>query len=601
MAILRSKAAASAIIGIYRLLLFIFVMCVLYFGQSLLVPLTVAGLLAFLLSPLAKIFEKWLGRIAGIFIVLIMFLITLSIIIYVLTNQIVEFTNELPIYRVNIESRLNSFNISQNSGLTKILDEVEKLKSYLPGQNNLPKTSVRNAAPINIVETTSFDLISIIKHILGSLADIIGMTGLILLLMTFMLFNREDIRGRFIRLIGSRRLGRTTRAINDASERVFHFLFMKLLINIFFGIVIAIGLYFIGIPNPILWGGFAALLRFIPYLGVVIAAVIPCLLALAISENWIAPILTIGLFGLLDFIASNIMEPLLFSSRTGISSLALIVSAVFWFLLWGPIGLLLSIPLTVCIVVMGRHIPSLEFLSIILSDEEALPLHQEYYQRLIAVELPEATHLINNYLKSNSLVNLYDSIYIPILGSAQTDHQKEFIDDDQLAYFYLNIQDILEETHNHFEAKKVSVQSSEDKQSLSALPEYKVLCIPAGSEPDALASIMLAQLLKDRFFAVETLMENIKMDEIINYVEKNNYDAVCISLVAPAPLMKARILFMLLHRRFPQLKIILGLWGDYEITTEMQEKLKALGIYSIVLLLSQAIDQLEKLRQTQLE
>lgn len=594
----RSKAATSAIVGIYRLLLFVFIMGCLYFGRSLLIPLTVAALITFLLSPLVKIFERWLGRIIGIFIVLIMFSISLAIISYELSNQIVEFSNKLPSYQVNIENRLNTFNISQNKTVTQIVDTTDKFKKHFLGQNNTALSkSMRISTPANenIIGSASVDVISLIKNILGSVADIIGLTGLVILLVIFMLFYREDIRGRFIRLIGSRRIGATTRAIDDASERIIHFLFMKLLVNIFYGIIISIGLYFIGVPNAILWGGMAALLRFIPYLGAMIAAIVPCLLALTISTNWIIPLLTISLFGILDLITGNVIEPLVFSSGTGISSLALIVSAVFWTLLWGPIGLLLSIPLTVCIVVMGRHISSLSFLNILLSDEEALSLHEECYQRLIAVEIPEAMILINNYLKTNSLMALYDSIFIPMLGSAESDHQQECIDDDQLAYFYQNIQDILEEIRQNSEVQRISAKSDLDKQ-LPAFPVYKVLCVSAGTESDKIANIMLTQLLKDQAFDAENLVENLKNKDILNYVENGHYDAICISLVAPASLMKARALFTLLHQHFPNLKIILGLWGSSEITTKMEERLKVLGIHVVALSLSQAVLQLEKLR-----
>ncbi len=340
MAMIRSKAAASAIVGIYYLLLFVFIMGCLYYGQSLLIPLTLAALFAFLLSPLVTRIERWLGRVFSIMLVVLSFLFITGMISYVLTNQLIEFSNKLPTYRGNIESKLNYFHLREDNGFIQVLDTVAKWKNHLPNPvnpdlQNAGGKEVNAPTPVKVVESSSLDLTMLIKIFISSTVNILESTGLIFILVIFMLFNREDLRGRVIRLIGPRRISSTTRAIDDASQRISQFLFMKLLINLAYGFIIAIGLYFIGIPNAILWGGLAALLRFIPYLGAWISALIPCILSLAISPNWITPLLTIGLFGALDIVVANVIEPLFFSAGTGISSLALIVSAVFWTLLWG--------------------------------------------------------------------------------------------------------------------------------------------------------------------------------------------------------------------------------------------------------------------------
>ena len=226
--------------------------------------------------------------------------------------------------------------------------------------------------PVRIVEPDS-RLPQMLQSAATGLLGPLGTAGLVLLLLIFMLLQREDLRGRMIRLIGQGRfISATTRAMDDAAKRVARYLSMQLLVNLMFGVSIAIGLYFIGIPNAMLWGAFAALMRFIPYVGAWIAAAVPLLLSFAVTTNWISPLLVLGLFVVLELINANALEPWLYGASTGVSSVALIISAVFWTWLWGPVGLLLSTPLTVCLAVMGRHVPKLEFLSVLLSEEEAL-------------------------------------------------------------------------------------------------------------------------------------------------------------------------------------------------------------------------------------
>ena len=229
--------------------------------------------------------------------------------------------------------------------------------------------------------------LQLLQVILSPLLGPLGTAGLVILLVIFMLLKREDLRSRLIRLIGQGRISATTRAMEDAGQRVSRYLLMQFLVNVTFGIAVAVGLFFIGMPNAILWGAFATVLRFIPYIGPWIAAAFPIILSLAVSPTWMMPLLTLGIFVSLELICSNVVEPWLYGSSTGVSSIALIVAAVFWTWLWGPIGLLLSTPLTVCLVVIGRHVPRLAFFSILLSDEQALTPAEECYHRLLVRRL----------------------------------------------------------------------------------------------------------------------------------------------------------------------------------------------------------------------
>jgi len=446
----KNKAVAAAIIGIYRLLLFVFIIGCLYYGQSLLVPLTLAALLTFLTSPIVTILERWVGRIIAVFFVVTVIFLSIGFVVYILSNQLIDFTDRLPKYKVNIENKLSAFDLPQDSAFLNLFTSIEKFKHRLPIRTALPakselNESTTNMTPMNVIQSSAADITFSIKDFVAYLLTIIGSFGLVILLFIFMLFTREDLRGRFIRLIGPHRISATTKALDDASERVAHYLVMQLLINFFYGVLVTIGLFIIGIPYAILWGCLATLLRFVPYVGVWIAAIVPFIVSLAVSTSWTVPLLTITMFIVLDLVTGNIIEPLLYSARTGVSAFALIVSAIFWTLLWGPIGLLLSTPLTVCLIVMGRHIPNLTFLNVLLSDDKSLAVYEECYQRLVALELTEANAVITNYLQSNSLASLYDSIFIPIINAAAIDNRNGILEDEQLSFVNQNIKDMLED------------------------------------------------------------------------------------------------------------------------------------------------------------
>ena len=300
--------------------------------------------------------------------------------------------------------------------------------------------------------------------------------------------------------------------MDDASNRISRFLFMQLVVNIMYGIPVAIGLFFIGIPNAILWGVLGALMRFVPYIGVWIAAVIPIALSFAVSTGWIFPILTISLYICLELLIANFVEPYLIGSYTGVSPVALIIAAVFWTWLWGPIGLLLSTPLTVCLVVMGQHVPSLGFLSVLLSDIKALTPDQELYHRLLVSEQNEALSLVESYLKTHSLIEVYDNVLIPVILAGESDLSLGIIDADQGDAFHQNLREIIEDLHGRTQTAAATDQSAEQQ---SPLPTCTVVCVPARAERDELVGLMFSQVLKQKFYEAENVSVKISIGELI--------------------------------------------------------------------------------------
>ena len=335
--------AASALVGIRNVLLTAFVVAILYFARDLLIPLALAALLTFLLAPLVSRLERWMGRIAAVLLVAAMIFSVIAMAGWVLTRQLVDLAARLPDYKVNIETKIRSLQLPSGGVFKRLSQTVEELKKDLRGSDEptvsqssgKPDTAVALPAkappklPVQVVETSEANPLQLLQVIISPLLGPLGTTGLVVLLVIFMLLKREDLRSRLIRLIGQGNISVTTRAMDDANQRVSRYLLMQFVVNVIYGTAVAIGLFFIGVPNAILWGAFATALRFIPYIGPWIAAAFPVILSLAVSPSWMMPLITLGLFVLLELICSNMIEPWLYGSSTGVSSIALVVAAVF--------------------------------------------------------------------------------------------------------------------------------------------------------------------------------------------------------------------------------------------------------------------------------
>ena len=307
------------------------------------------------------------------------------------------------------------------------------------------------------------------------------------------------------------------------------------------------------------------------------------------------PLITLGLFVLLELICSNMIEPWLYGSSTGVSSIALVVAAVFWTWLWGAIGLLLATPLTVCLVVMGRHVPQLAFLSVMLSDEEALSPAEECYHRLLTVGLNEASELTDTYLKANSLTALYDAVLIPVITAAETDHQRGSLDNEQRDFVEQGIRDIIEDVGTGPVPESSSIEDkreTEDSPPPAPVPARRVCCLPARADRDEIAGTMLARLLEQQGFQAQNASAELAAGELVKMVGEADGDAVCISVVAPSTVIHARYLCGKLRAQLPNLKIVVGLWGATENITQAAQRLRDSGANKVVTTLNDAVLQL---------
>ena len=612
-------ASAQALVGLWAIALTAFVIVALYFGRSLLIPFALSALLTFLISPLVGRLERWLGRIAAVILAVGLIFGAVGSAGWMVSRQLVDLATKLPEYKGNIVAKLHAFQPSKGGIFSKVSDTVDELKKELPGgspaptitqESGKPETAVASppnppvqATPVKVVETSKANPVELIKTIITPLIGPLGTAFLVLILVIFMLFEREDLRSRLIRLIGQGRISVTTHAMDDAADRVSRYLRMQLLVNVIYGICIAIALYFIGVQNALLWGALGIVLRFIPYVGPWIAALLPTLLALAVSPGWTKPILTVVVLTAIELTLSNVLEPLLYGKHTGISSIALIIAAVFWTWLWGPLGLVLATPLTVCLVVMGRHVPSLSFLSVLLSDEEALTPAEDCYHRLLTVGEQDEIEFVEAYLKANSLTALYDAVFIPVITAAETDARLDALDHEQLNQIKQNIRDMIEDLGmrpvlaSHTAGDEVVAEQDTPKETpMPAMAvSYRACCLPARDERDELAATMLAGLLQQRGFEAASASGKLVAGELLSFAEEADVDVVCISVVAPSTIIHARYLCKKVRTKFPKVKIIVGLWGTTtENKAESAQRLRDSGADEVAVSLAEAVEQIVK-------
>jgi hypothetical protein len=358
-----------------------------------------------------------------------------------------------------------------------------------------------------------------------------------------------------------------THAMDEAGDRVSHYLFFQSLVNACYGLLAGIFLYFIHVPNALLWGVIAGLLRFLPYIGPPVGALLPTLFSLAVFNDWTRPLMVLGFFVVLEIAVANFIEPMLYGARTGISSLAILVAAVFWTFLWGPIGLVLSTPLTVCLVVMGRHVPNMQFLNVLLGDEPVLLPSAHFYQRLLAADQVEARQVLNRHLKDKSLEELYDSVVIPALRLAEQDRHRNDLDEESEKFIYQTTKDLVKRLSE--EIKDQSGPNRPGEQATTSGPADKpleppkrfssVVCLPARDEADEIIATMLAQLLERAGYNSQCVPLGSVVDMLAR-VEKVKPDIVCVSALPPFAVTHARNLCERLRSQFPNQGIVVGLW-----------------------------------------
>lgn len=536
-----------------------------YFAKGVLVPIALAVLLSFLLSPVCDWFERrGLSRVPAVLCTVFLAFSLLGLVVWTAVYQMSELAPKLPEYQANIREKLQSANQQFGSVLKRITVTAEDISQNLPLADEAEEEELSlgtQQRPFSVrVLSTPTNPLELLSVTFGRLIEVFGLAGIVLVLVVFFLIRREDMRDRFIRLLGRSRLTLSTKVLEDAATRVSSYLLMLLVINGSYGIAVSIGLFFVGVPAAILWGIMATTLRFIPYIGPWIAAAMPISLSMAITDGWFAPAVTITLFVALELFSNNVLEPWLYGKNTGMSAVAVLIAAVFWTWLWGIPGLLLATPMTVCLLVIGKHISQLSFLDILLGNEPVFDTKRRIYHRLIADDLEEAAQLVRQELKTASLPEVYDNLLLPVLALAQASRQRGEIEDSR----YHSILESLEELVYETSDLTLPLGASSD---IAAPPRDRILCLPARDEPDAVAGMMLEQLLTTTDCSVQLVTSRPNFDELESVVERSKATLILVSALPPSAVTHARHLCRGLRAQFPQIPVIVGLWkaqGDLE-------------------------------------
>jgi predicted PurR-regulated permease PerM len=549
------------------------IIAVLYFGKEFFLPLILAILISFLLAPVIHRLEAWhLGRIGSVLVATLLTFSVIAGVAYIVAGQLIDLANKLPDYKGTIAAKVATLRPRKDNALdkaTQTLKEITKevTKETPEGIVSPTETAAEKAreqagepgppVPVQVVKRAD-SAIELLRGYAAPLLKPLGNAAVVIVFVIFMLIGREDLRDRIIHLVGRGRLHVTTQALDDAGSRVSRYLLAQLVVNVTYGIPIGIGLYFIGIPNAVLWGLFATILRFVPYIGPWLAASFPVFLSLAVGTTWTAPIETLALFVVIELISNNVVEPWLYGASTGLSPMAVIVSAVFWTWIWGAIGLILATPLTVCLAVLGKHLPSFAWLDVLLGDKPPIATGDRLYQRLLANDEEEAVTIVEEYVAENSLAAAYDDVVLHALRQAESDCRADILDEARRRQIYSMLRRILSELD--------PTPPPPDNVPVA------VLAMPASSEADEIAGVMLAHLLETRGVVARIASSKALTSEMADQALASGANVFCISALPPASVMPATYLARRLRERMPDARIIVGLWETEE--SEAQRRLQ---------------------------
>ncbi len=545
------------------------VIVALYFGRKLLVPLAVSILFSFLLStPLLWLERHRVPRVAAVSMVLLLGMSVGAGLTWLLVNEFSGILRDWPRYQENISRKIEAIKGAPGEGIQNLERTFAELKQDLSSSNTQAQGEPTDKpVPVKIVNGSSF--LSSLGFAGPSLAEFLVELFAVFVLTMFILLNREQLRNRVFRLFGEGHLVLVTTTVDEAASRVSRFLLSQLSVNGCFGLALFIGLYFIGVPYAPLWGVLVLVFRFVPYAGTLISGFCPFLLSLAAFDGWQKPIEVLALYAGIELTVSSVIEPWVYANRAGITSVAYLLSAAFWTLLWGPIGLVLSTPLTVCLVVMGRHLPPLEFLYVLLGDEPALSEEVRFYQRMLAEDEDETAHLLDTATKANPLVQVYDKLVIPALSMAEQDRHEGRLSDQRAGIIY----DVTSEV--------IEIAGERHPGPAAEMKYDHIVCVPTRDQADEIVACMLAQLLRQSGGDAE-----------VRHEVKSGDGLVVLSALPPFAILHARTMCRRIRSNHPDTRIAIGVWGSDMSAEVIQERLGAASPDWVVTTLEQAMNLL---------
>ena len=578
----------------------------LYLGREVLIPIMLAILLSFLLAPLVGLLRRVLPRVLAVLLAVVAGLAIILALGGLIGMQIASLAPNVPHYAEGVQAKVASVQQFATGHFSAILDRVNNASA--PAEKKAPSGAPTGTQkePLSVeVHQPDATPLQLVERVLDPLASPLSTAAIVFIFSIFILLQREDLRDRMIRLVGSGDLHRTTAAMDDAGRRLSKYFLAQAGVNLVFGCVVGLGLWLLGLPSPLLWGVLSALLRFVPYVGPVLAAGLPILLAAGVSPDWSLVAWVAGLFAVVEAITGQVVEPLLYGHSTGLSPFAVVVAATFWTWLWGPIGLILSTPMTLCLVVIGRHVKQLEFLDVLLGDRPALTPVESFYQRMLAGDPDEAQAQAETMLKTTSLSSYYDDVALKGLQLAANDLERGVLSAPQMERVKDSIKQLAEDLEKYDDKEEPARPKGEEEQLLlspSAEPSAAeqrpipgqappgsdlpppwckptaIMCLAGRGPLDEAASALLAQLLQKHGLGASVIQfENASRGRIAN-LDVADVAMVCVSYLEisgnPSHL---RYLLDRLHRRLPGKPILVGLWPMKDAVLSNESMRRTIG------------------------
>jgi predicted PurR-regulated permease PerM len=561
-------------------------LAILYLAREVFIPFAFALALSLILTPLATWLQRTrIGRVPSVMIVMVAVITLAGVVSWMVANELIDVVDNLPLYSENIHNKIQRLQAPATGTLGRVEKNVAAISKELAGKQTTapdrgrraPAATPDNPLPVQVVTPEPGPLVYLRELIRPFLAPI-GMFGFVLILTVFILIKREDLRNRLLRLVGISQLHATTQALDDATQRISRYLVLQFVVNGLMGVVLAIGLEAIGVPYAALWGVIAAILRLVPYVGILSAAILPFTLSLAVFDGWLHPAMVLALFFVLEMIVGNFVEPWLYGSHTGISSLGLLVTTIFWTILWGYPGLILSTPLTVCVVVLGRYVPQLSFLHIALGDEDVLSTELHLYQRLLAMDHAEASAVVEQFLKDHPLLELYEQVIVPALILAEQERHRGFLEQKREEFIFLCLNEIIAELG----------EVADDSPNAEPHPG-RIFVIPAKDQADEISGSLFAQLLERSGFAVISLP--VGSSNELAVLKPSAADVICVSALPPFAFSAAAKLCAQLRTSYPEPKIMAGIWGFPAGRESMLQRLEKSSRTIVATSFAQALEQ----------
>jgi predicted PurR-regulated permease PerM len=556
----------------------VLVVAVLYWAQTVLVPVALALLITFVLTPPVAWLQRRVGRLPAVLAAVLLVFAVLGLAGWGMWSQMGRLAEDLPAHRANIRQKIADVRGAGKGGsVEKIQETIQDIQTEIAKSGGAPGSEGK---PL-VVEAQRMSSQWGFPSWFGPFIAPLSTAGFVLVLVVFMLLERDELRGRLISVVGHGHLAVTTKAFDDAGRGVSRQLLMQSVVNLIHGSAVIVGLYALGVPYALLWGVAGAALRFVPYFGPLAAAAAPILISLAAAPGWERPLLVVGFFVALELFTNLVLETALYAGSAGVSQVALLIAVAFWTWLWGLPGLLMAMPLTVCLAVLGKHVRGLEFISTLLADTPALSPDAAFYQRLLARDFGDASDLITRHVKAQAPDSVYDALVLPALNYAERDRLEGRLSAEEEMAVIEAIRDLI---------------GDRDLQAADAPPAtLEVTAVAANGPADELALRMLGQMLRGSGIALDVLAQPLMSSDVVSLVRKSGRRIVCVADLPPSAPSRTRYLVQKLRAALPELHILVGRWAPPSLGGEDDGPLRQSGANHVASTLEQSRDRIAEL------